>query len=133
MDFRNLDCPCFSPLTPGQVYANSSIPINPAVDESARNVSRSTVFFNRSSTSSSATTTKKIPHCVSLKKFSLTRHGYKSFQDWNSDPSHIYIGRNMSHHVTEAVASHTPSCSCIHPLVGIHCNCLNNGSYQVGA
>ena len=23
--------------------------------------------------------------------------------------------------------------SCIHPLVGIHCNCLNNGSYHIGA
>ena len=43
--------------------------------------------------------------CVSLKKYPLTRRGYKSFQDWNSDPNHIYIGRDMSHHVTGAVGS----------------------------
>ena len=48
---------------------------------------------------------KTTPHCVSLKKFSLKRRGYISFEDWNSDPSHVYIGRDMSHHVTGALGS----------------------------
>ena len=52
-----------------------------------------------------ATATRKMPHCVSLKKASLTKRGYKSFQEWNSDPNHLYIGRNMSHHVAGAVGS----------------------------
>ena len=54
---------------------------------------------------SPATATRKMPHCVSLKKASLRRRGYKSFQDWNSDPNHLYIGRNMSHHVAGALGS----------------------------
>ena len=53
----------------------------------------------------SATAIKKTPHCVSLKKSSLTRRGYKSFLDWQSDPNHKYIGRDMSHHVAGAVGS----------------------------
>ena len=48
---------------------------------------------------------KKIPHTVSLKKWALARRGYKSFKDWNSDPSHLYIGRNMTHHIAGAVGS----------------------------
>ena len=31
--------------------------------------------------------------------------GYKLFEDWNSDPNHVYIGRNMSHHVAGALGS----------------------------
>ena len=42
---------------------------------------------------------------MSLKKSSLTRRGYKSFEDWNADPNHIYIGRDMSHHVAGALGS----------------------------
>ena len=72
--------------------------------------------FSCSSTSSSSTpfscssssvtdTTKISPHCVSLKKASLSRRGYKSFEDWNSNPNHVYIGRNMSHHVPGALGS----------------------------
>ena len=57
--------------------------------------------FNSSLPSSSATA----PHCVSLKKASLTKRGYKSFEDWNSNPNHIYIGRDMSHHVMGALGS----------------------------
>ena len=57
------------------------------------------------SSSSSAAGTKKTPRCVSLKKSALTRRGYKSFEDWNSDPNHVYIGRNMTHHVAGAVGS----------------------------
>ena len=55
--------------------------------------------------SSPAAATRKIPHCVSLKKASLTARGYKSFEDWNSNPNHLYIGRNMSHHVAGALGS----------------------------
>ena len=53
--------------------------------------------------SSSAAAAKKIPHCVSLKKAPLTRRGYESFQDWDLDPNHLYIGRDMSHHVAGAL------------------------------
>ena len=61
---------------------------------------------NSSSLSSSSDAAiKKTPHCVSLKKSALRRRGYKSFKDWNSDPNHIYIGRNMSHHVAGAKGS----------------------------
>ena len=42
---------------------------------------------------------------MSLKKHSLRRRGYKSFKDWDSDPNHIYIGRNMSHCVPGALGS----------------------------
>ena len=55
--------------------------------------------------STSGAAIKKAPHCVSLKKSSLTNLGYESFEDWNSDPNHLYIGRNMSHHVAGALGS----------------------------
>ena len=42
---------------------------------------------------------------MSLKKLSLKKRGYKSFEDWNSDPNHEYIGRNMSRHVAGALGS----------------------------
>ena len=42
---------------------------------------------------------------MSLKKFSLAGRGYNSFEDWISDPNHLYIGRNMSHHVAGALGS----------------------------
>ena len=42
---------------------------------------------------------------MSLKKSTLTGRGYKSFEDWNSDPNHIYIGRDMSRHVAGALGS----------------------------
>ena len=55
--------------------------------------------------SPSATAIKKTPHCVSLKKKSLLCRGYKSFEDWNSDPNHLYIGRDMTHYIEGAVGS----------------------------
>ena len=42
---------------------------------------------------------------MSLKKSSLTKHGYKSFADWNSNPNHVYIGRDMTHHIPGAQGS----------------------------
>ena len=57
----------------------------------------STTFTPSSFSSSSAATMKKTPHCLSLKKTALSSRGYKSFEDWNSDPNHVYIGRDMSH------------------------------------
>ena len=56
-------------------------------------------------TSFSVTATMKAPHCVSLKKSSLAKRGYKSFEDWNSDPNHVYIGRDMTHHIAGAQGS----------------------------
>ena len=53
----------------------------------------------------SATAIQKIPHCVGLKRWSLRSCGYKSFKDWNSDPNHVYIGRDMTHYVAGAVGS----------------------------
>ena len=34
---------------------------------------------------------------MSLSKSSLTKLGYKSFEDWISDPNHVYIGRKPRH------------------------------------
>ena len=42
---------------------------------------------------------------MSLRKSSLARSGYKSFEDWNSDPNHVYIGRDMTHHIAGALGS----------------------------
>ena len=42
---------------------------------------------------------------MSLKKYSLSKRGYKSFKDWNSDPNHLYIGRDMTHHIAGALGS----------------------------
>ena len=85
---------------------NSSKPISPAMYKSARRDNQSGIFFNSSSFSStSAAATRKTPHSVSLKKYSLARRGYKSFEEWNSDPNHVYIGRCMSHHVEGAHGS----------------------------
>ena len=72
---------------------------------------KNTVSFPTASTNTSssfsfpAAAAKKIPHCVSLKKSSLARRGYKSFEDWNSDPNHLYIGRCMTHHIPGAFGS----------------------------
>ena len=55
--------------------------------------------------STSVTAIKKTPHCVSLKKYSLSKRGYESFEDWNSDPNHLYIGRDMTHHIAGALGS----------------------------
>ena len=57
------------------------------------------------SSSSTSTTQKTPPHCVSVKKASLVPRGYKSFEEWNADPDHVYIGRNMNHYVPGAVGS----------------------------
>ena len=56
-----------------------------------------------SSSSTTAIIKKKTPHCVNLKF--LTKRGYKSFEDWNADPNHMYIGRNMNHCVAGALGS----------------------------
>ena len=42
---------------------------------------------------------------MSLKKSSLASRGYKSFEEWNSDPNHVYIGRDMTHFVKGALGS----------------------------
>lgn len=42
---------------------------------------------------------------ISVKKKNLNKLGYKDFEDWNRDPNHIYIGRNMSFYVKGAIES----------------------------
>ena len=70
-----------------------------------KNILTSTASAPSSFSSCSTAAIKKVPHCVSLKKSSLRSRGYKSFKDWNSDPNHEYIGRNMSRHVAGARGS----------------------------
>ena len=36
---------------------------------------------------------------ICVKKANLKKLGYKDFEDWNKDPNHVYIGRNMSFYV----------------------------------
>lgn len=36
---------------------------------------------------------------ISVRKKELQKRGYKDFKDWNQNPKHLYIGRNMSCYV----------------------------------
>jgi hypothetical protein len=36
---------------------------------------------------------------VNIKKSHLIKAGYKNFNDWSTNPNHIYIGRNMNFYV----------------------------------
>ena len=36
---------------------------------------------------------------VNVKKAELKKNGYENFQDWNKNPNHLYIGRNMNAYV----------------------------------
>lgn len=36
---------------------------------------------------------------INVSKKNLNDRGYTDFQDWNKDPNHVYIGRNMSFYV----------------------------------
>lgn len=36
---------------------------------------------------------------VNVRKKELKKNNYKDFNDWNSNPDHVYIGRNMSFYV----------------------------------
>ena len=61
---------------------------------------------NSSSLSSfSVAGTRQAPHCVSLTRSALRERGYASFEDWNSDPNHVYIGRDMTRWVAGAQGS----------------------------
>lgn len=42
---------------------------------------------------------------VNVRKAELQKIGYKSLEDWVQDPSHVYIGRDMTHYVPGAVGS----------------------------
>jgi hypothetical protein len=42
---------------------------------------------------------------VNIKKEYLKKRGYKDFQDWAKDPSHVYIGRDMTFYVKGTVKS----------------------------
>ena len=75
-------------------------------ERSSRTENQCGIILNPSSfSSSSVTAVKKTPHCVSLKKVPLTSRGYESFEDWNSNSNHEYIGRDMTHHVAGAEGS----------------------------
>ena len=50
-------------------------------------------------------TDQRPPHCVNVTKDSLAQRGYKSFQDWNSDVNHVYIGRDATNHTAGAKGS----------------------------
>ena len=41
----------------------------------------------------------EIRNVVNVKKEKLKKYGYNDFQEWNKNPEHIYIGRNMSFYV----------------------------------
>ena len=95
IDNTCIDVLSFSCSLTGKNSSSSQMEINPLISTTTPS----------SFTSSSAAAIKKRPHCVSLKKVSLTRRGYKSFEEWNSDPNHLYIGRDMTHYIPGALGS----------------------------
>lgn len=42
---------------------------------------------------------------VSIKKRDLLKKGYKNFQEWKSDPKHLYIGDNLNFYIKGATKS----------------------------
>ena len=42
---------------------------------------------------------------VNVHKQDLIKNGFKSFEEWASDPSSLYIGRDMSNHIKGATGS----------------------------
>ena len=42
---------------------------------------------------------------VNVKKAELNKRGIKTFEDWKSKPNTVYIGRNMSLYIKEAIGS----------------------------
>jgi len=42
---------------------------------------------------------------VNVKKAELKKKGYEDFEDWNKDPNHVYIGRNMNFYVPGTLGS----------------------------
>lgn len=51
-----------------------------------------------------------VKNVVNVRKVELKKNGYNDFDDWITDPNHLYIGRNMSFYVPGAVESkwHNP-------------------------
>ena len=47
---------------------------------------------------------------VNVRKKELNKNGFKDFQEWITDPEHVYIGRNMSVYVpgTDKSKWHNP-------------------------
>lgn len=45
------------------------------------------------------------PRVVCIKKAELKKRGIADFQAWDSDPNHLYIGRNMSFYVPGTLKS----------------------------
>lgn len=48
---------------------------------------------------------EQVPIRVCIKKKELIKRGYLDFEQWNSDPNHLYVGRNMSFYVKGALGS----------------------------
>ena len=48
---------------------------------------------------------KVAPRCVCVHPDSLRERGYRSFKEWDANPDHVYIGRDMSHAFPGAVES----------------------------
>ena len=42
---------------------------------------------------------KKPPYCVSVQPEALRQRGFESFNQWNNNPNHLYIGRNATHKI----------------------------------
>ncbi len=42
---------------------------------------------------------------VNVKKIFLNQNGYNDFEEWNKQPNHLYIGRNMNFYVKGAIGS----------------------------
>ena len=45
-----------------------------------------------------------IPSCVSIRKPALINRGFRNFNDWNSNQSNLYIGRD-NHYVPGVIGS----------------------------
>lgn len=48
---------------------------------------------------------KTPPTITNVKKAHLIANGYKSFEEWDANPSNLYIGRNMEVYIKGAKAS----------------------------
>jgi hypothetical protein len=45
------------------------------------------------------------PKVISVKKKNLNKLGYSDLEEWLEDSNHVYIGRDMTFYVKEAVGS----------------------------
>ena len=80
--------------------------VNEALNPMSCNDNEIDCLTPSSLSSFSASDFVQTPHCVNLREFSLTSlQGYKSIEVWNSNPNHLYIGRDMTRHIGGALGS----------------------------